>query len=292
MNAPAVFGQTPVPAPPLVPLWTNGTPGALGSSPADTPSLSTFVPSSNPTKSAVIVIPGGGYGSLSLQKEGDVIARWLSARGVAAFVLRYRIAPKYHHPIEIGDAQRAIRTVRSQATALGFASDHIGLWGFSAGGHLAATAGTQFDSGNPQATDEIDRQSSRPNFLILAYPVISFVPPYAHIGSRNNLVGVDPPAELQRALSAELNVTSNTPPTFLFSTQDDGTVQVMNSVIFYEALTQAKVAAEIHIYPHGHHGVGLAPNDAPLKTWPDEVARWMATNGWMSTDAAALITNP
>ncbi|HXE06844.1 MAG TPA: alpha/beta hydrolase, partial [Acidobacteriaceae bacterium] len=183
-------GSTQVPpGPPPMPLWPNGAPGALGTAPDDIPTLQVFLPASNPTKTGVVIAPGGGYTHLSMVKEGSDVAQWLNAHGVAAFVLKYRLGPKYHNPIELGDAQRAIRTVRANAAQYGIAPDHIGMWGFSAGGHLTATAGTQFDAGNASAADPIDQQSSRPDFLILAYPVITMEDPYVHKGSRTALLG-------------------------------------------------------------------------------------------------------
>ena len=155
-------------------LWPNGAPGALGNEESDRPSVTVYLPQSNGANSGVVVCPGGGYGMLALDHEGRQIAEWLNERGVAAFILRYRLGPRYHHPIELGDAQRALRFVRFRAADYGVASDRIGIWGFSAGGHLASTAGTHFDKGNGDAADPIDRLSSRPDFMILAYPVISF----------------------------------------------------------------------------------------------------------------------
>jgi acetyl esterase/lipase len=274
------------------PLWPGAAPGALGSEPADTPTLTAFLPESNPTKTAVVIAPGGGYLNLANPKEGDNFAHWLNARGVAAFVLKYRLGPKYHHPIELGDAQRAIRTVRAQAAELGIAEDHIGMMGFSAGGHLAATAGTQFDAGKPDAADPIERKSSRPDFLVLGYAVITMEGPYSHTGSRKYLLGDDPSLELRKALSAEMHVTRQTPPAFLYATYDDQTVPVMNSVLFYEAMVKAGVPAEMHLYQHGPHGTGLAAQYPLLKGWPDLLAKWMSGNGWMSAAGAAMVTTP
>lgn len=262
-------------------LWPGGAPGALGTTPADQPRLTAFLPAANPTKSAVVVAPGGGYEHLATEKEGFAVAGWLNAHGVAAFVLEYRLGPKYHHPIELGDAQRAIRLVRANAASYGVSTDHIGMWGFSAGGHLAATAGTHFDAGDPAAADPIARVSSRPDFLVLAYPVITMQDPYVHQGSRRALLGENPDPALVEQLSNELQVTGRTPPAFLFATTDDHTVPVMNSVLFYAALVKAKVPAEMHLYQHGPHGTGLAQGFPDLKSWPDLLARWMTANGWM-----------
>src|SRR5450631_48103 len=179
--------------PPAMPkadlLWPNGAPGAQGNEDIDQPSIAPYVVTAGRgTGTAVIVCPGGGYQGLSMDKEGDQIARWLNSLGVSAFVLKYRLGPKYHHPVELGDAQRAIRTVRSKASEYRVLPDRIGIMGFSAGGHLASTAGTHFDAGDAGAADPIDRLSSRPDFLVLCYPVISFGA-FAHQGSRRNLLG-------------------------------------------------------------------------------------------------------
>ncbi len=262
-------------------LWKTGAPMAQGTAEIDQPTLSTYLPASNPTKTAVIIAPGGGYAHLSMQKEGEDIARWLNAHGVAGFVLKYRLGPNYHHPTELGDAQRAIRTVRSRAAEFGIAPDHIGMFGFSAGGHLTASAGTLYDQGPPANADDIDKLSARPDFLILAYPVITLEEPYLHKGSLKYLLGDTPDPALVQLLSPEKHVTKDTPPTFIYTTTDDGTVPVMNSVMFYSALIAAKVPAEMHIFAHGPHGTGLAPGFPDLKTWPDLLATWMRSRGYM-----------
>ena len=262
-------------------LWPNGAPGALGNEESDRPSLTIHLPPSNGARSGVVVCPGGGYGMLAVDHEGKQIAEWLNARGVAAFVLRYRLGPRYHHPIELGDAQRALRFVRFHAADYGIASDKIGIWGFSAGGHLASTAATHFDAGNAGAADPIERVSSRPDFMILAYPVISFTTPYTHRGSLRNLLGDNPDPKLVASLSNETQVTPETPPAFLFHTTTDSGVPPENSVLFYLALRKAGVPAEIHIYERGQHGVGLAPSDPILSTWPSRLADWMKLHVWM-----------
>ena len=269
------------PTPKMEPLWPNGAPEALGNDEPDRPSLTIHLPQSNVAHSGVVVCPGGGYGMLAVDHEGRQIAEWLNARGVAAFVLRYRLGPRYHHPIELGDAQRALRFVRFHAADYGIASDKIGIWGFSAGGHLASTAGTHFDAGNADAADPIDRMSSRPDFMILAYPVISFTTPYTHRGSLRNLLGDNPDPKLVASLSNETQVTPQTPPTFLFHTNTDSGVPPENSVLFYMALRKAGVPAEMHIYERGEHGVGLAQSDAILSTWPSRLADWMKLHVWM-----------
>ena len=258
-------------------LWPNGAPGALGTDDEDKPSITPYLAKS-PNGTAVIVCPGGGYGALAMDHEGVQIAKWLNSLGISAFVLKYRLGPKYHHPAMIHDAQRAIRTVRSRAASLQIQPDRIGIWGFSAGGHLASTAATHFDSGDPNAADPIDRTGSRPDFAILAYPVIS-LGEFAHVGSRNNLLGKNPDPKLVEDLSNDLRVTAQTPPTFLFHTTADATVPVENSVRFYLALRKAGVPAEMHIFQNGPHGVGLAPTDATLSAWGGLLANWLRERG-------------
>jgi acetyl esterase/lipase len=269
-------------APKALPLWNGPAPGALGDSADDQPTITPFlVPAARATGAAVVVCPGGGYAHLATDKEGDQIALWLNSLGVSGFVLKYRLGPKYHHPIELGDAQRAIRTVRSHAAEYHVQPDRIGIMGFSAGGHLASTAGTHFDAGDASAADPIDRVSSRPDFLILCYPVISFGP-FAHRGSERMLLGDQPDPKLVENLSNELQVTPQTPPTFLFHTTADTTVPVENSVLFYSALRKAGVPAELHIYERGPHGVGLAQTDEALSSWPARLADWLRIHGWLS----------
>jgi acetyl esterase/lipase len=261
-------------------LWPNGAPGAVGTTDADKPSLTLYpAPEASATKTGVIVCPGGGYGFLAKDHEGDQIARWLNSIGISAFVLQYRIAPRYHYPAPIQDARRAIRFARARAAEYRISADRIGIWGFSAGGHLASTTGTHFDSGNPGAADSIDRMSCRPDFMILAYPVISFTTPYTHRGSMRNLLGDNPDPKLVESLSNETQVTPQTPPTFLFATNEDTGVPPENSVLFYLALRKAGVPAEMHIYERGPHGVGLAATDAVLVTWTQRLKDWLDIRG-------------
>lgn len=251
------------------PLWPDRAPGAIGNEDVDRPTLTSY-PASSPKGMTVIVCPGGGYTNLAMDHEGVQIAQWLNSLGISAFILKYRLGPRYHHPAMLQDAQRAIRTARSRGP-----SQHIGIWGFSAGGHLASTAGTHFDGGNPQASDPIERVSSRPDFMILAYPVISMNSEYTHKVSRLNLLGENPDPKLLDEFSNDQRVTPQTPPTFLFHTSDDAAVPVENSVRFYLALRKAGVPAEMHIYEHGRHGVGLAATDATLSSWPARLADWL-----------------
>ncbi len=280
LTAAPAFPQTQKSDPDWTLLWPEGAPGALGSSATDQPALRIYLPpDTRGTDTGVVVCPGGGYGTLALDHEGRQIAEWLNERGMAAFILRYRLGPRYHHPVPLQDAQRALRYVRHHAGSFGVAPQKIGIWGFSAGGHLASTAGTHFDAGNPQAGDPIDRQSSRPDFMILAYPVISLATEYTHGGSRNNLLGPEPAPELLNYLSNDKQVTVDTPPAFLFHTDEDKVVPAENSIIFYLALRKAKVPAELHVFQRGNHGVGLAPSDPILSIWPLLLQAWLRTNG-------------
>lgn len=261
-------------------LWETGAPGALGSDEADMPSLTYFPPwGDNPSGTAVIVAPGGSYAFLASNHEGHQVANWFNALGLASFVLTYRLGPRYHHPIELGDAQRAIRLVRSRAKEFNISSDRIGMMGFSAGGHLTSTAETRFDSGNPSAADPIDRASSRPDFAILAYAVITMTPPYAHEGSVHNLLGAAPDTKLRELLSNELHVTPQTPPTFLFATSNDDVVPVENSINFYSALHKAGVPAELHVFENAPHGVGLDLADPAVGEWPKLLEEWLRGRG-------------
>ncbi|MGC1659400.1 MAG: alpha/beta hydrolase [Candidatus Acidiferrales bacterium] len=262
-----------------IPLWTGRAPGALGDADSDHPTLTLYPPASNhPPTAAVIVLPGGSYHFLATNHEGRQVANWLNAAGITAFVLRYRLGPRYHHPIELGDAQRAIRLVRSRAKEFGVLSDKIGVMGFSAGGHLASTTETHFDSGNLQASDPIDRVSCRPDFAVLAYAVISMTADFTERGSRENLLGKNPSPELERELSSELNVTPQPPPTFLFSSSTDTLVPAENSVAFYLALRKAKVPAELHIFQNAPHGVGLDLADPSVGEWSTLLLHWFREN--------------
>jgi acetyl esterase/lipase len=268
-------------------LWDGPAPGAKGTADRDIPTLTIYLPYGRAARTAVVVAPGGGYQNLAMNHEGRQVANWLNGLGITAFVLKYRLGPTYHHPIELGDAQRAIRIVRSRAAEFGVEPDRVGIMGFSAGGHLASTAATHFDAGQPSAADPIDRAGSRPDFLVLAYPVITADEPYRHDGSFRNLLGDHPDPALLTNLSNEKQVTADTPPTFLFQTDEDTTVPAENSVRFYLALRAAHVPAELHIFRPGRHGVGLAMSDPTLDAWPPLLAQWLRNLGLLTPPAAA-----
>jgi acetyl esterase/lipase len=278
-------GPAPAPAPrpaPIlqepqtIPLWEGRAPGALGDAPEDTPTLTIYMPpNTTGPMTAVVIAPGGGYRVLSMNLEGRAPANYFNTLGVAAFVLKYRLGPKYHHPVELGDAQRAIRMVRARAAEWRVAPDRIGIMGFSAGGHLASTASTKFDAGNPNAADPIDRAGSRPDFAILGYPVITLTESWTHLGSKTMLLGENPDAALVRSLSNDTQVTKETPPTYLFHTNADTAVPAENAVHYYLALRKAGVPAELHIFKDGAHGAGLALHDPALSEWPRTLANWM-----------------
>ena len=277
-------GQQPSPMPiqdgQILPLWPEGAPGAQGTADADVPAITVFLPRTmTPGTPAMIVCPGGAYAALAANHEGRQVANFLNSLGMAAFVLRYRLGPKYHHPIQLGDAQRAIRTVRAKSAEWRIDPSRIGIMGFSAGGHLAMSASTLFDGGKTDATDPIDRAGSRPDFAVLGYPVISMTASWTHQGSRRNLLGDSPDAELASKLSGEKAVTKETPPTFIFQTNQDTAVPAENAVHYYLALRQNGVPAEMHIFEKGPHGVGLANNDPALSAWSTLLAAWLRTRG-------------
>ena len=258
-------------------LWPQGAPGAKGEQSADKPTLTIFLPEqAKAVGTAVVICPGGGYAHLATDHEGRQIAQWFNQFGVAGIMLEYRHRGRgYGHPAPLQDAQRAIRTVRARAAEWKIAPDRIGIMGFSAGGHLASTAGTHFNKGDPNSADPIERIGCRPDFLILCYAVIAFDEPYTHRGSQANLLGKNADPALVRSLSNEKQVTAETPPTFLFHTDADGGVPPENSVQFYLALRRAHVPAEMHIYRAGHHGLGLAAGVHGTSTWPDRLKDWM-----------------
>jgi len=270
-------------------LWPDGAPGAKGTAEGDRPSLTIYpAPPEKATGAAVVICPGGGYGHLAVDHEGHQIAQWLNSFGVAGFIVKYRHSASgagYHHPVPLQDAQRAIRTVRSRAQEWGVDPGRIGIIGFSAGGHLASCAATHFNAPFGAPKDPIDRASCRPDFAILVYPVISFVEPFTHAGSRKNLLGANADKVLVEKMSSEKQVTPQTPPTFLIHTWEDKVVPAENSIAFYLALRQAKVPAEMHIFLKGPHGFGLGPKLEGASAWPGLCRKWMEESGFLKSKA-------
>jgi acetyl esterase/lipase len=264
-------------------LWPDGAPGAKGTADGDKPSLTICLPPKEKANGAALVIcPGGGYGHLAMDHEGRQIAEWLNSLGVAGFILKYRhhnSGAGYGFPAPLQDAQRAMRTVRSLAGQWNVDPSRIGIIGFSAGGHLASSIGTHFHVSYYKPRDAIDRASTRPDFMILLYPVISFTEWYTHKGSRTNLLGKHPDPKLAESLSNEKQVTPETPPTFLCLADDDKVVPPENSVFFYLALRKAKVPAELHIYERGGHGFGPGKGKGSVSSWMTRCADWMRGRG-------------
>jgi acetyl esterase/lipase len=268
-------------APVTMRLWEAAAPLAQGDAPADIPSITIYAPPANKRSGAAIVVcPGGGYGGLAAH-EGKPVAEWLNSIGVTGIVLKYRLGPKYHHPVELMDVSRAIRTARARAKEWELDPQRVGVLGFSAGGHLASTAATHFDEGDPKSEDPVERQSSRPDLAILIYPVISMQEPYGHVGSRRNLLGNQPDAKLIDLLSNQKQVTAKTPPCFLVHGADDKVVPVQNSLEFALACSNEHVPVELHLFEHGAHGFGLGGNDPILSTWPTDAARWLGKYGFV-----------
>jgi acetyl esterase/lipase len=266
----------------VVPLWPQGAPGALGTNPADIPSVTVYLPpKAKANGCGVVICPGGAYTVLAFDHEGVQVARWLNSIGVAGFVLKYRLGPRYQHPAPLQDAQRALRWVRANAGELGVATNRVGILGFSAGGHLTSSAGTHFDAGNPTAVDPVDRQSCRPDFMAPCYAVIS-MSDTGHSYSRKMLLGDKPDPAMIEFLSSEKQVTTNTPPAFLWTTSEDYGVAVQNSLLFYQALQKARVPAELHIFAYGEHGLGLAPGDPATGSWPEAFARWLRRSSFLT----------
>lgn len=256
-------------------LWNEDAPNALGKEAADIPEIKPFpAAKEKATGAAILVLPGGGYGHLSEIKEGSAVAEWLNSLGISAFVLKYRLGPKYGQPNQLLDAARALRTIRARAKEWNLDEKRIGILGFSAGGHLASTLSTHFDAGKPDAKDEIERASSRPDLQILIYPVIT-MGEFTHQGSKKNLLGENPSAELVQKYSNELQVTKETPPAFLVHTMNDTAVPVENSLQFVAGLRKNGVPFEFHLYEQGPHGFGLAPTNPYLNSWAERCADWL-----------------
>jgi|CZKZ01.1.fsa_nt_gi acetyl esterase/lipase len=262
-------------------LWPDGAPGAVGTEEQDKPHLEIFGASGPGPHTAVVVCPGGGYVHLAYEKEGTRIAEWLNLRGITAFVLTYRLSPRYHYPAPILDGYRSVRWVRSHAQQFGIDPSRIGVWGFSAGGHLVGMLGTHFDDGNAQAADPIDRVSDRPDFVVSSYGALTLQDGVAKPTALVPLVGGPLTPEQKDELSPDKHVTARTPPYFLYATTPDQSVPVLSSVVFYTALVRAGVPAEMHIFQEGPHGTGLAQSYAALSAWPELLENWLRLNGWI-----------
>jgi len=263
-------------------LWPTGAPELAGTPGDELPALTPYWSHAAAPAGAVVVCPGGGY-SIRAEHEGAPVARWLNRLGIAAFVLDYRVAP-HRHPVPLNDAKRAIRTVRANADRWNIRCEAVGILGFSAGGHLAATAATQWDEGNPEHDDLVERTGCRPDLAILCYPVISFMQ-VTHVGSMTNLLGESPTLQERRAQSAELNVTAQTPPTFLWHTAADEGVDVEHSLLFAAALRRHGVPFALHVFPFGAHGLGLAPDHPDAAIWPELCARFLRGQGFAAASA-------
>lgn len=277
-------------APGTIALWPEGVPGrraGLGPereedgrvSNVSEPTLTVYRPAvDRPNGTAVIICPGGGYVRLSVQREGEQYAYWLSTLGITSFVLKYRMT-EFGHPAPLQDVLRAVRLVRSQAARFGVKPDRIGVMGSSAGGHLAASSGTLFDHPLGRTGAELDGVSARPDFLMLMYPVITMEGPAVHAGSRKALLGNAPSRELVQLMSLERQVTPPTPPTLLIHTQADESVPVENSILFYQALTRARVPAEMYLFEHGEHGMGMRDGLGTASLWPRRAEEWLRGRG-------------
>ena len=274
----------PIPQPVL--LYPQGAPGALGQAEADKPRYYPFLPVTRSSRTAVLVIPGGGYSAVALGHEGFQYAEWLNAQGIAAFVLDYRVAP-YKYPVEIEDGAQAMRLIRQHATEYGIDPDRIGVWGSSAGGHLAATLATECRLSSTPGTG-LGGLECQPNFAILAYPVISMElagMPKPHPGSVTSLLGSNPDPALAHQLSPQFAVTAATPPTFLFATTGDPVVPVGNSIAMYAALQAQQVPVELHLFDYANHGCGLCGDIPELAGWPLLLRSWMVHHNLLPANA-------
>ncbi len=273
-----------------IPLWPEGVPGAkpgLGAerwfdghtANVSEPTLTVFAPAvDKPNGTAVIICPGGGYVNLSVEREGVQYANWLGTLGVTSFVLKYRLA-EFGHPAPLQDVLRAVRLVRSRAAEFKINPARIGVMGSSAGGHLAASAGTLFDHPAGKTGAPLDVTSARPDFLILMYPVITMDDPAVHAGSRKALLGASPTPELLKLMSLEKQVTAATPPTLLIHTQADKSVPVENSILFFQALTREHVPAEMYLFEQGAHGMGMKAGLGTASEWPRRAEEWLRNRG-------------
>lgn len=280
----------------LIPIWGEEMPNHKKSDEVETypvtksgilkieniqiPTLEVFQPTKpNRNGKAVIICPGGGYHGVAYDWEGVAVAKWYNSKGITAFVLKYRMpnsaSVKVSYEAPLQDAQRAIRYVRFNSEKFGIEKDQIGIMGFSAGGHLASTLGTQFNKPNNFEESAIDKVSARPDFMVLVYPVVTMKNDYTHNGSKKSLLGEEPSEDLVREFSNELQVTENTPPTFIIHASDDKAVPVENSLQLYKSLNDAGVSTEMHIYPYGGHGFALAIGKGRLQSWIDGLGDWL-----------------
>jgi acetyl esterase/lipase len=252
-------------------VWPEGQLPFAHADDQDFPRMHLYLPSPEfRTGQSVLILPGGGYNLVSSAKEGHRPAQYLSAHGIAAAVLEYRHSPQ-RHPVPLIDAQRGLRLLRAWAKTQGLRGDQVGVMGFSAGGHLAGSLSTQPLENAGNIGDALDAESHRPDFSILIYPVVSLTAPFSHFGSRDSLLGVPANAALAERLSIEKAVTAQTPPMFLVHAQDDGAVPVANSLRLYEALSVCKIPSELHLYPSGGHGFGMAANHP----WCGQMLDWL-----------------
>ena len=266
-----------------IPLWPDCAPGALGTNANDIPTLTPYLPdTTNATGAAMVICPGGGYGGLA-SHEGKDYALWLNQHGVTCFVLKYRLGSNgYRHPAMLNDAARAVRWVRAHGDEYKIDANRVGIMGSSAGGHLASTLLTHFDSGATNSSDAVERQSSRPDLGILCYAVIT-MGEFTHQGSKNNLLGKDPAPELVELLSNELQVATNTPPCFLWTTFEDKTVPMENTMQFAEALRKNHLPFDLHVYEKGGHGMGLKdkPPFAHPHPWAGDCLFWLKVQNFV-----------
>jgi acetyl esterase/lipase len=269
-------------------LWPNSAPLAKGSAPIDVPKLF-YYPAVGPgVRSAVIVLPGGGYTHVVMEKEGATEAKWLAARGIAAFVLQYRLSPAYRYPVPMMDGARAVRYVRSHAAEFGITPDRIGVWGFSAGGNLAGYLATEPFEANRASADPVERVSAHPDFAIFSYARLTLDSSVPRTGNMESLLGNNPSPEMLDRVSFARHVTKNTSPSFLYSTTADQTVNSMNATAYYDALKRAGVPAELHIFELGPHGTGMGQGLkglAELDIWPLLLEHWMQLHSWMAAAA-------
>lgn len=276
--------------PPVIALWPEGVPGLKSDGQPEQddngrfshihqPTLTVYAPES-PNGTAIIYAAGGGYVRVAVGANGGEITRWLNRIGITVFVLKYRHAD-YGQPAPLQDAVRAVRVIRSRAAEFGIKADRIGLLGGSAGGHLAASAGSMFDAPEARTGHALDRVSGRPDFTILVFPVITMQDPYAHGVSRRALLGDSPSAALKSRWSIDEQVSAGTSPTFLVHSSEDTVVPVENSLLLYQALRRARVPIEMHLYPKGPHGSGMAPALGPTAEWPRHCETWLRFNGWL-----------